>query len=84
MSDTQEEFPAGEEGPLTTMWLETHLGVKYEMPDMLRAHISRAHADLDFNLGNVTVINVSEAVLVLPKRIVKRAGVGDRCFWEAK
>lgn len=82
MPDTQKEFQSGEGVALSTMWFETHMGARYELPDMLRSHISAAHADLDWSKGNVTATNVSEVVLVLPKRIIKRAGVGDRCFWE--
>jgi hypothetical protein len=86
MSDTQKEFQTSEESPLKTMWFETHLGVKYEMPDMLAEHISNVCRLLDGSnkqIFNITVLNVSEAVLVLPRRIIKKAGVGDRCFWEA-
>ena len=86
MSDTQKEFQTGEESPLKTMWFETYLGAKYEMPDMTDEHITNAHKLLDAPKGiiNVTVLNISEAALVLPRRIIKKAGVGDRCFWEAQ
>lgn len=83
MSDTQEEFQTGEEVPLKTMWFETHMGVRYEMPDMVRSQITAVHASLDWDKDNITAVNISEVVLVLPKRIIKKAGVGDRCFWEA-
>jgi hypothetical protein len=85
MSDTQKELQTSEESPLKTVWFETHLGVKYEMPDMLDEHITNAHRLLDGTkqIVNITILNVSEAVLLLPRRIIKKAGVGDRCFWEA-
>ncbi len=85
MSSTQGELRTSEETPLKTMWFETHLGVRYEMPDMLREHITFAHEQLDAaGEGSITVINVSEVVALLPKRIINKAGVGDRCFWESK
>lgn len=85
MSDTQKEFQTSAASPLKTMWFETHLSTKYEMPDMLEEHISKAHRALDgpLSIVNITILNISEAVLVLPRRIIKKAGVGDRCFWEA-
>lgn len=67
------------------MWVETKLGVRYDMPDMLEEHITRAHRCLDA-AGvhmNIVITNISEVTLVMPKRIVRRAGVGDRCFWES-
>lgn len=85
MSDTQEKLQAGEEGPLKTMWLETHLGDRYELPSMLAVQISAAHSLLDWSeASSITLVNISEAVLVVPKRVIKRAGVGERCFWEAE
>lgn len=85
MSDTQEKFQTGEEESLKTMWLETRLGDRYELPNMLRVQITAAHSMLDWeDASTITLVNVSEAVLSVPKRIVKRAGVDDRCFWEAK
>lgn len=85
MSDTQKELQASEGSPLKTMWFETHLGTKYEMPDMVDEHVTKTHKLLDGpeEIANITVLNLSEAVLLLPRRIIKRAGVGDRCFWEA-
>jgi len=85
MPDTQKEFQSSEDAsPLKTMWFETHLGVRYEMPDMTSEHVSNAHRLLaEPMITNFTAVNVSEVALVIPKRIIKRAGVGDRCFWEA-
>jgi hypothetical protein len=62
------------------------MGVRYEMPDMTREQITEVHEQLDQSCGpdhHIIVLNVSEVVLSLPKRILKRAGSGDRCFWEA-
>jgi len=86
---THKEFaqidPQGAKEIFHTMWLETHLGTRYEMPDMLREHVGVAHAALDKTSpdGKLVVTNISDSALVIPKRIVKKAGVGDRCFWEA-
>jgi len=90
MSSTQEELRTSEETPLKTMWFVTHLGARYEMPDMLREHITAAHTQLDTaedsidHAENVVAANVSDVVLLLPKRIINKAGVGDRCFWESE
>lgn len=61
------------------------MGVRYEMPDMTEADITQVHKQLDHSNddGHIIASNVSEAVLSLPKRILKRAGSGGRCFWEA-
>lgn len=68
------------------MWFETRLGVRYEMPDMLSDHVTLTHHMLDQLLpeGQLVVRNISEVTLVIPKRIILKAGVGDRCFWEAQ
>lgn len=83
MSNTPEDVQASEESPLLTMWFETKLGVRYEVPDMLATHVDAAHRQLDTSLERITVLNISEVTVLLPKRIIKRAGVGERCFWEA-
>lgn len=59
--------------------------MRYEMPDMTDDDISQVHKQLDHSQpdGHIIAANVSEAVLSLPKRILKRAGSGERCFWEA-
>lgn len=83
MSSTQEELQAGEGStPFKMMWLETTMGVRYEMPDMLPVHIDEAHRQLDEDQEHISLLNVSDACLVVPKRIIAKAGVGDRCFWE--
>ena len=53
------------------------------MPDMLEVHVTEAHRQLDEDhQEHVSLLNVSDACLVIPKRIIAKAGVGDRCFWE--
>ena len=90
MSSTQEELRTSEETPLKTMWFVTHLGVRYEVPDMLRDQITAAHAQLGESANsvdhaeNVVATNISDVVLLLPKRIIHKAGVGDRFFWESE
>lgn len=66
------------------MWLETTMGVRYDLPDMLEEHVTEAHKNLDTaDLSqHVHLRNVSGALLMVPKRIIKKAGVGERCFWE--
>ena len=67
------------------MWFETRLGVRYEMPDMMEEHITKTHKHLDLlhHDAQLVVLNLSGVTLVIPKRIIKKVGVGDRCFWEA-
>jgi len=67
------------------MWFETILGVRYVMPDMRGSEVDEAHRNLDTSDKSqyVHVRNVSAVIMMIPKRIIKRAGVGDRCFWEA-
>jgi hypothetical protein len=60
------------------------MGVRYEMPDMMPYQITAAHRNLDDKrIDRIVIFNVSEVCLLLPRRILKRAGSGDRCFWEA-
>lgn len=85
MFSTQKELQTGETTDLlVTMWFETKMGEKYRMPDMMRQHVTEAHKDLDQeDREYVHVQNVSNAILMIPKRIINRAGVGERCFWES-
>jgi len=84
MSDPPEDLQTGKTPPFVVMWLETKRGVKYTMPDMLTTHVTMAHRQLDGIQDMVTVVNVSGAVLILPRRIIKSAGVGVRMFWESE
>lgn len=83
MFDSSKKLQA-DQTPLVTMWFETLLGARYEMPDMLNHHVTTTHKYLDSaDLSqDVHVMNVSNALLMIPKRIIKKAGVGERCFWE--
>ena len=68
------------------MWFETKLGTRYEMPDLLEEQVSDAHKSLDHSNSESLIVltNISRVMMGIPRRIIKRAGVGDRCFWEAK
>jgi hypothetical protein len=33
---------------------------------------------------SISCCNISRVVLVLPRCIIQKAGVNDRCFWEAE
>jgi hypothetical protein len=85
MPDPQKERQAGEKSPFVTMWFLTHTGTRYEMPDMTDREITDAHRHLDAaaSFQSIHVLNFSGAFLMLPKRILKSAGVGDRVYWEA-
>jgi len=67
------------------MWFVTYTGVKYEIPDMRLEEITRTHKSLDHvgEEGSIVAVNISGAMLALPKRIIRLAGVGDRIIWEA-
>ena len=83
MSDSQENIQADQETNLVTMWFETTMGVRYEMPDMLSVHTDASLKQFFEAVGeNVSVINVSGVCLLLPKRIVGKVGVGERIMWE--
>ena len=84
MSSTPKELQADQSipSPFVTMWFETTLGVRYTFPDMQTNHVDAAHQQLCGDFDRITCINISEAVLVVPKRILVKAGVGERCFWE--
>lgn len=86
MPDSSKELQAGEASPFSVMWFATHQGTIYEMPDMQEHEVTEAHkylAEADKS-QYVHVRNTSGAILMIPKRIIKTAGVGDRCFWEAQ
>jgi hypothetical protein len=50
---------------------------------MRTADIDLVCNQLDSGSDNVTIQNISEVVLVIPRRILSRAGSDARCFWEA-
>lgn len=68
------------------MWFETTLGTCYHMPDMQEHEVTEAHKNLDTTDKSqyVHVRNTSGVIMMIPKRIIAKAGVGERCFWEAK
>ncbi len=83
MSDASDKLSAGEgRFAFETMWLETITGTRYAVPDMGPGHVTEAHRQLIDNMEYVTLSNLSGVVLVIPIRIVAKAGVADRCFWE--
>lgn len=51
---------------------------------MTDGDVDTAVRQLHANFESVTFINISMVVLVIPKRIILKAGVNDRCFWEAE
>ena len=50
---------------------------------MLEAHIDQVRRQLDMQITSITLRNISDVVMVIPKHILKTAGANDRCFWEA-
>ena len=82
MPSPSEELPPSE-APFVTFWARTHLGTAYYLPDMLEAHIDQVRRQLDMQITSITLRNISDVVMVIPKHILKTAGANDRCFWEA-
>ena len=82
MPDSQKELRADQKTPFSVAWFETRLGTRYELPDMLDEHVDSLRRQLDGSAPSLTLINVSDVTMVIPKRILLKAGVGKRCFWE--
>lgn len=82
MPDTQKELQADQETPFSVGWFETRLGTRYELPDMLGEHVDTMRKQFEGSAPSLTLINVSGVTMVVPKHILARAGVGERCFWE--
>jgi hypothetical protein len=84
MSSTQTELPTCS-GSFSTCWFETRLGIRYELPDMRDCDVDTLVKQLhDALFTSISCCNVSRVVLVLPRCIIQKAGVNDRCFWEAE
>jgi hypothetical protein len=83
MPDSPEVIQTDQAANFVTMWIETTMGVRYALPDMLPPHVDAVLKQLfEAPYEKVTAINISEACLILPKRIIGKAGVGDRIMWE--
>lgn len=67
----------------STLWLRTKLGTMYYMPDMLSSDIDHALRQLDAPMEEIAIRNISGVIMVIPKRIIQSAGVGERKMWEA-
>jgi len=66
---------------LVTVTIETTLGARYEFPDMSRRIVEGLITDELALLGNLTLVNVSQAVLVIPLRIVKVLAINGEVKW---
>jgi hypothetical protein len=64
-------------------WFETRTGTRYELPDMTTDHVDMVCRQLDGEADTITVVNISPVIMIIPRRILARAGSGNRCFWEA-
>lgn len=75
-------------GAFVSCWFETRTGTRYELPDMTSDHVDMVCKQLSgteeaFSTDTITVVNISPVIMIIPRRILARAGSGDRCFWEA-
>ena len=84
MLSAQEELPTRPDGGFSICWFETRLGRRYEIPDMQDASVDIVVRQLhEAAYTSISCCNVSNVVLVIPRQIILKAGVNDRCFWEA-
>lgn len=66
---------------LVRVTIRTLLGACYEFPDMDRKEIDKLFKDDVARFGNLTLVNISEAVLVVPLRIISVLLVNDEEKW---
>lgn len=66
---------------LVRVTIETTLGAIYEFPDMPRAELDRLLKDNIAFQGDLTLSNVSRAVLLLPTRIIKTLAINGEVKW---
>jgi hypothetical protein len=68
-------------GELVEVRIETTLGAHYSFPDMQRAMLEfLLKEDLGLD-GNLVLTNVSQAVLVVPVRIIKTLSINGEVKW---
>jgi len=63
---------------LVTISIETFLKATYQFPDMGEPEIVEALSRLNSASGNLTLVNASQAVIVVPLRIIRVVSV-DGC-----
>lgn len=66
---------------LVKVTIETSLGSTYEFPDMTRSAVERLIKDNISFQGDLTLANVSGAVMVIPTRIIKTLAVNGEVKW---
>jgi hypothetical protein len=69
ISEIPETLPA--KGSLVEVAFETHLGAKYMLPDMDCAEMEKLATFFPTSYSSITLVNVSQACLVLPLRTVR-------------
>lgn len=71
---------------LVTVGIETTLGARYSFPDVEREALDKLVMRSDNNelvLDSLLITNVSQAVLTVPSRIVKKITVEGKDWWLA-
>jgi hypothetical protein len=66
---------------LTNVTIETTLGALYVFPDMLRPALEEALRHGAWDEGQLTLVNVSNACLMMPNRIVKTLSFDGQVRW---
>jgi len=66
---------------LTSVEIETLLGARYVFPDMPRQLLEQEIMRGAWNEGQLTLVNVSNACLTLPNRIVKTLSFDGQVRW---
>lgn len=72
---------------LVTMGVETTLGAHYSFPDMEKPVAEKLVEALGIEtfrrLGQISLVNVSQAVLLVPFRIVKSISIDGKERWHS-
>jgi len=66
---------------LVAVSIETVLGARYEFPDVSRRVVEDVITNELALVGNLTLVNVSHAALVLPVRIIKILAINGEVKW---
>lgn len=68
---------------LVSLTLRTRLGACYVFPDMARSEVELLLRRIEdaAKSGQLTLVNASQAVLILPFRIIKTISVGEEERW---
>ena len=81
--EAQGELHEAEPLKLVEVCIETSLGARYVFPDMAETALAHVFASGLATFENITLVNASGAVLVVPTRIIRSFTVNDVILWKA-